>query len=587
MQKLQCILVGLLLVAACGDENNVKGDSNELFDELCDSAFRCCSRGEVDDLLGPFVDEDNCSDRLAQSAALNSGFVLYSLPLEDFGFVLPNVSLLKDAVEENRARFVGAAVDDCLQFLREVPCNSDAEDEVVQGCVPREVLPDGACDFDLLIEGKVGNGGDCTSSNPSFECKEGLQCIQISSLGTDGVCVEVGEVGDYCYDDSECSEEHFCNVFDGRCELLHTEGQPCEFVDPDDSSPDPRPISQGGDVVIRCEGHLSCDPIFDLCVPDCVQGAPCSSDEQCNQEEGLQCLFVGGLGRCDLQRDVGLPCASDDNCNDDLYCDDNPADPSQRICLSSRANNETCTRNEQCGSDYCRTTIGPSTCQPKVADGGACPGRSSQECVSGYCEVRNVAEIAQANQFPNGFCGTDNDCPGASTCDQTRSRCVELCRARAADGVSCGLNQECLSENCIGRQFLTPGQCQTIPLIDGQICSFNGQCESDFCNPANSTCQTLPLGNGESCFSDAHCDSAVCSGVCVEGLSEGADCSLERCAADFYCNQTLTPRLCVPKRDPGDLCTSSLECHGSCRVLFGRFRCDTTPANNASVCDGL
>jgi hypothetical protein len=583
------LIVGFLLVAACGDDgSNVDADSDQLFTSLCDTAFRCCSRGEVDDLLGPFVDEENCSDRLSQLAHVRSGLVFYSLPLEDFGFQLPNVSLLELAVKQNRARLVGSAVDECLNFLGEIPCNS-ADDEEIEGCVPQEPLPEGACDLKLLIEGKVGDGGACTSSNPSFECKEGLSCVQVSSLGTDGVCVETGIAGDFCYFNSECSEDLFCNVFDGKCEALHGEGQPCEFVDPDDSNPDPRPLSQGGDVVVQCEEHLSCDPIFDLCVPGCVQGAPCFSDFQCNEDEGLHCLFVNGLGRCDVQRGVGLPCANDDNCSDGLFCDFNPASPGERICFNALANNETCSRNLQCESGYCDNLFpGTNTCLAKVADGSACLSRRDDQCVSGYCEIRSVVEIGQIDTFPNGFCSIDNDCPGASTCDLTRSQCTELCRAQAADGVTCALNAECMSENCVGvQQFVTPGQCQTVPLLDGQICSSDFQCQSEFCNPLSNLCQTLPLANGDQCTSDFQCASNVCDSVCVEGLAAGADCATERCATALYCDRSITPSLCVAKHQAGEQCESSLECHGACREIFGRFRCDTTPVVDAFVCDGI
>ncbi len=584
------LLVGFLLAGGCGDDGggNVNGDTNQLFDSLCDTAFRCCSRGEVDDMLGPFVDEENCRDRLSQSAHVRSGLVLYSLPLEEYGFVLPNVSLLERAVKEDRARLVGGAVNDCLKFLGDIPCNSTDEEEEVDGCEPREASIEGLCDLDLLIEGKVGEGGACTSSNPSFECRDGFTCVQVSSLGTDGVCVEASKVGEFCYFDSECDEDLFCNVFDGKCEALHTEGQPCEFVDPDDSNPDPRPISQGGDVVIQCESHLSCDPIFDLCVPDCVQGAPCFGDEQCNVDDGLQCLVVGSFGRCDVQRGVGLPCANDLTCSEGLFCDINPANPGERICFSAQANGEDCSRDEQCSSDYCDSGF-TNQCAPKVANGSECPSRNGDQCTSGYCEIRSVDEIDFVDIFPFGSCSADDDCPATSTCDTTlTNRCVPLCRARAADGVACVLNEECSSENCIGvRQGDEPGQCQTIPLLDGQNCSSGFQCESEFCNQLNGLCQTLPLSNGEFCSSDVYCDSNVCDGgLCVPGLSAGADCSSERCASALYCDNTVVPRLCVAKREAGEQCSSSLECHGNCQQIYGRFRCDTTPGVDANICDG-
>lgn len=586
------LMAGLMSLAACGDPgNNVTGDSQQLYEQYCSTAFRCCSRGEVDDLMGPFVNEENCADRFAQVTRLRSGIVSFSLPIEDWGFALPNAELLEQAVDDGRAQLVAGVVDECIEFLDAIACNTVEEEEEEEACVPREPIPDGPCDLDAMIQGKVAEGGDCTSFETSFECKEGLRCIEVSSLGNEGVCVEPGEVGDYCYADFDCSLEMFCNVLDGLCEELHTEGQPCEFIDPDDPNPDPRSTSRGGDVVIQCQEHLSCDPVADVCVSDCVQGAPCQSDAQCDEEAGLQCLLIEGRGRCDVLRGVGLPCASTMHCSEGLYCGPNPAAPDANICLSTIADGETCATHEHCASGFCFYNGVSQSCRAKVADGSACVSRNSTECESGYCEVRNVNEITNAYPYPNssyGFCSGDEECPGASTCDLTRNRCTELCRAQAADGVDCAMSSECISEFCAGVQaYSVLGQCQTLPLPDGASCSYNGDCQSDFCNQVSEICQTLPLANGESCATDQYCASNVCSGTCVEGLTEGADCSSERCSDSLYCDYLAASPICVAKRQAGELCDSNLECNGSCRVYYGRFRCDTTPATDAVVCDGL
>src|SRR5688572_13181012 len=73
MRSIRFGLLGAALSAACGgssaDPDTVAED---LAHQICELSFRCCSRGEVNFYLGPYVDQDDCVDRLVNVASLGT-----------------------------------------------------------------------------------------------------------------------------------------------------------------------------------------------------------------------------------------------------------------------------------------------------------------------------------------------------------------------------------------------------------------------------------------------------------------------------------------------------------------------------------
>ena len=74
-------LAPLTVIAACGGDDGGGGAAPgaklepqiaELATAVCDTAFRCCARGEVDWFVGPYVDKQNCTDRFVDHASLSS-----------------------------------------------------------------------------------------------------------------------------------------------------------------------------------------------------------------------------------------------------------------------------------------------------------------------------------------------------------------------------------------------------------------------------------------------------------------------------------------------------------------------------------
>ncbi|MBT8493449.1 MAG: hypothetical protein KJO07_10365 [Deltaproteobacteria bacterium] len=550
-----------MLVGGCGDDG-VTGEVGSLLDTYCDAAFRCCNRGEVDYLLGPFTDEGNCKERLRNSAELSGASG--NLPGDGPSFAVFNLRVLERAVDDGRVELNSGNLDACRRLIREGVCNQEPE-EAPEGCVPPEPVEVSPCDLDQLFRGQVAEGGECSSPGTSFECKDGLTCAQVSSLGVLGACVKPGDVGDFCFSDNECDEELYCSLVDGTCQERRLEGEACAFADSDDPSP---PAST---LLIKCVEGLSCDPVSETCVAPCSRGASCFADGDCDEEEGLSCIS----GRCDVPRAIGQPCGgSNEDCQEGLRCALNPAEPAQLICQPRIGNDESCLgfSDDDCESGFCNNS--EQLCKPSFPPGSDCPSFDSAECAGGYCDTTPLATN----------CTLDDQCPG--TCNTLAGFCFPVCLALAADGVDCTSSLECASGACVDLV------CRTLPLADGVPCTFSGQCESQFCNTGliEPLCQTLPLANGTACSSNLQCDSEVCfGGECVNGLSEGADCTSAidpPCSKLLYCDRSLTPAACVPKLPAGSECDSTDQCFGSCSVRFARLMCDTTPPPERLTCDG-
>jgi hypothetical protein len=543
--------------AAC-DDTTASGTVDDLADVVCGLTFDCCDRGEVDFFLGPFVSAENCAERLRRQADLDTA-ALIAAPFEGAAVPVPNVGVLQKAIDDGRVKIDPGALDACLEFLSGLTCNQLIDEPEPEGCQVPEPEEDPACDLREIVIGQVGAGDTCTSPGASFECKSGLACRAVDSLGIDGVCVEPGDVGDFCFDSGECGEDLYCSLLDGTCQLPRQAGETCLVAD-------------GGGVLIACDAGLSCDPITDICVAQCSRGASCSSDLQCDEEAGLRCV----VGRCDSPRAVGLPCQISDHCADGLRCGVNPATGSDLVCLELLAEGASCSTAapEDCATGFCSPVT--LTCAPSADPGDLCPTLSQDECAGGYCDVtpRSIA------------CAGDAQCANSSgTCDLVSGVCEAFCIALQPDGAMCVNGFECVSGTCV------EGFCRTTPLPDGQPCNFSAECESGFCNhEVASVCEQLPLPNGRVCFSDFECASEVCfNSSCQNGLSEGADCSSlldPPCARDLFCDRQAETPICTPVLATGEECIDSGQCRGDCTIRFNRRMCDATPPADTAVCDG-
>jgi len=549
--RLTGVLVALAAAGspACGDGSGPSGSIADLAEEVCAITFRCCSLGEVGYRLGPFVDRLSCADRLRDSAD-RAGTTGFPIPVGDAVVAVPNVAVLERAVEEGRVVIDHAALEACLSYLRDVPCNQYKEPDDGESCTPPDPPEETSCDEVLIFLGRVREGGSCTSPGMTLECAEGLACRSVDSLGVAGVCVAPGGVGDYCFDDLECGAELYCSLLDGTCRLPSAKGEACLYANRDDLSPD------NWTLLIACEETLYCDPVSDTCVGLCERGAQCVFDTHCEEEQGLVCI----QRRCDQPRAAGNPCEEIADCADNLRCAYNPADFNELTCQELLGDGEDCNPGfpQDCVSGFCNPA--GDRCAPAVAPGALCPSGYHHQCDGGYC------------QADYRYCEDDIDCDG-SVCNLLFARCEYYCVAQLPINSSCRYWFECASESCAEEL------CVEYPLPLGAPCAADQHCDSEFCNfEEERVCDRLPMSNGSVCYSNPQCASGVCF---------NNNCGNPPCALDFFCDWDLDPPACVPLLEPSEICDDSSQCRGACEILFDRQMCDETPAPETAVCDGV
>jgi hypothetical protein len=566
-------MIAAALASACGGSSaDPDAVAEDLAQELCDLSFRCCSRGEVNFYLGPYVGQDDCADRLVNSASLAPAVNINLVMFENVAVFLPNLHALDQAVADGRTTVDRDAVDGCIDYLSALECNAPIEEPTE--CIPPELGAPLPCDPRLMFRGSISEGGRCSSVGFSFECEEGLVCRGTGALGTDGACVEPGGEDDYCFTDSECGIDLYCSQFDGTCQFLGQAGEVCAYADPDDPAPDPSTLLK------RCDVGLSCDPISDTCVAPCDRGATCEIELDCDSTEGLLCIE----GRCDIPRGAGLPCETHEQCAEGLRCLQSQAEFGVYLCGEPRPNGQPCDPNlghDDCASGYCELQEDfTGECAAAIDVGDTCdgtlvvPGLHAQ-CDDGYCDASEAAAFV--------VCDSNDDCIGDCAPDLGGTRyCLPYCAPQRDDGDSCVNDFECLSSTCI------VDTCETLPLDDGDVCEDALQCESEFCNyEFPRQCDNLPLPDGKNCAFDEECESGVCDGICTPGLTEGSECEFGgECGRDLYCDFREVPAVCVPVKDTGEVCEADFECRGTCDYSFGRLACDDTPAIGEAICDG-
>ncbi len=531
--------------------------------------MRCCDRGEINLMMGPYVDVDNCSERYTDRARFAAGAAV-DMPELGLRVAVPNVGAVKEAVDDGRVRIDNVALTACQAYLDALPCNellTDTEDEPTCELPPPPV--ETPCDPTKIFIGLVDEGGRCTSPGASLECRPGLICFGNPLLGVFGECARPGRIGEACFADGACETNLYCSQLDGSCQPLRAEGETCVFADRENAAPHPTTL------LVRCQAGLSCDPITDTCVAPCQRGAVCVDATDCDEEQDLKCI----VGRCDRERVAGLPCALGTDCEEGLRCSVDPEDSEKQICQERLGSGEPCTAHAECSSDFCDPS--DESCGVKVAPGSACPTGLDPQCDVGSCEPESVS------------CITNADCPLSGLCNLATNVCSGYCVALRPEGAICTANAECATEACV------VGFCRELPLLSGQACTTHEQCESEFCSyDEERVCAKAPLSLGERCLTDDECESQVCFGAaaaefdtCINGLDEGEACggpAQARCNPHkSFCDADASPVSCAPLHEAGEDCDSPIQCRGDCVIRFGRTMCDATvDPTEIAICDG-
>jgi hypothetical protein len=561
-----CVLgSAVALGAGCGGSSDADDRPaatprvEEVAQAVCKLFFRCCARGELNYLFGPYVTREDCAERIVTWSSHSSGEALSLEAVVGFPFDLTfhNLAALERATTERRGRIDQEAVTECVEYLDELECNQPVEAEDDE-CSPPEPPPEPTpCDPENLFIGQVAAGRACSSPGSSLECAEGLVCRADPDYGVFGECVLASQQDEVCFLDSECAEGLYCSRLYGTCRPFSQEGEACAYADRQSIPPDRRTL------LVRCAEHLFCDYVTDVCVAGCERGAPCEEDPsdpdatQCDEEQGLICI----ARRCDLPRAEGLACAEDADCAQGLRCSPDPNDSTQTelVCQVPLQTGRPCSRHAECLSGFCHPDTG--WCTTGAPPGAACLTGEDAECDAGIC----------IRQDPSQPCSSSADCS---------------CEALRADQEHCSQDRQCFSEACVA------GACRQLPVPDGERCDEAADCESEYCNLAEAepTCAQLPLPLGASCDPQAagDCETGVCfdedqvgEPVCADGLEEGDEChpgdaTVRPCdPRRFYCDVwEHVPPVCVPWLESGDLCDNAAACRsglaGPCACL--RYR---------------
>jgi hypothetical protein len=569
--------MGLQLVMGCSTSTQLSEPrAREIAQAVCDFGARCCSAGERAYYLGPFVGEGDCADRMVDSAALDTE--------PSFGFgpsarvYLPNLAALDRALRDGRVHLNRAAFDACIDWMEQQECSvpSPMIDEDV--CDPPAV-EESPCDVDLIVEGRVREGGACSGATSSFECRDDMVCLtDSSSLGEEGACAAPQIEGETCFSDSECAADLYCSYLDGTCKVPAGLGDACQYSDDTLENPEEDLL------LIRCEEGLTCSILTSTCVALCERGSSCFSDVACGEDTGLVCVEAGeGAGVCDQPRTAGTRCAEQDDCQATLRCVYD-VDTDQSFCRAKLPNGDPCDGDAECASDVCAYNAVALEYQCIAPRAIAATCDSNKECTSGFCTGVCTATVAngaacssgQTAQCTTGYCAYDE------------AQADYYCVAYRADGAACIGDHQCASDACVA------GVCASPPLVDGSGCDSSFDCASRFCNTAEDTwtCRTPPLANDTACNSSAFCESGVCfEGTCQTGAAAGASCAaFDDLPCDpnvAFCDTDLDEPVCTTYRAPGESCSRGSECRGACNIRWGRQMCDASPNPGAAICDGV
>ena len=260
---------------------------------------------------------------------------------------------LDAAVDNGSVEYDAKAAKECLDSLRDGACDadflfgddapSDACNKVFQGTVDNG----GACWIDEQCVSGACQAGDCgmaccqgTCIAPppdaaigqdcsAQDCVDGAYCDYDFMTG-EMTCKAIKQAGAECGGDNECAGSLAC--LGGTCKEPPAEGAPC----PDG----------------RCAGALGCD--IDTVTCQKLRG----EGQACNPQASLCAigLTCAASNTCQPPGGIGSPCTLDfsgGSCAGDAWCD----------------------------YDFLE---GKGTCQPLIANGGACESNEFA-CQSRYC----------------------------------------------------------------------------------------------------------------------------------------------------------------------------------------------------------
>lgn len=297
----------------------------------------------------------------AQAAAICEYFVecgyatSEALCVDTWARVSSSSADLDAAVDNGTVRYDAAAAGDCLDGVRTTPCAAFLEG-----------VEDEACD--RVFQGTIENGNPCwIDAQCISQACEVDACAMACCQGTCIAEVPDAAVGEGCLDGRDCVDGAYCDVETGLCTAEKAAGE-------------------------ACPGRYECEPSLVCIAGTCL--APPGEGEPCAE---LQCAAPWA---CDLDSVTCQPLRGEgEACNPDaslcalgLACN-----PSSSTCTPPGGSGSPCDGDfffggGCAGETYCSYDLetGEGTCQPLVANGGACDYDTA--CQSHYCGNASTCE---------------------------------------------------------------------------------------------------------------------------------------------------------------------------------------------------
>jgi hypothetical protein len=392
-----------------------------------------------------------------------------------------------------------------------------AKGQTCNGTGTCTTLPTGTdCSPGLCVS---GTGCKLTCSTTS-ECATGAFCDTSTTPGncrtkkTNGAaCGAAGECSsNFCVDGVCCSTA--CTETCYACKAtLKTTGTSDGVCGPAKDATDPHNNSTtgtGGECghTGMCDGGGACklQPPGTTCGTGAVCEGTVAKGQQCNgtgmcetKPTGTECA----PGLCVVGSGCKLTCTTNSECATTAFCD------SMGQCKTKQANGLACANGAQCTSGFC-------------VDGVCCNSACTEKCQACAATVKEsgadsgVCGAAKNGSNPHSDCvmGSGGACGQTGSCDGTGA-----CKLQSA-GTSCGTGSVCEGNTAKGQQCDGLGACVNKPM--GTDC-------------AEKKC-VAPGGCEDNCTDDAGCSSTG------------------------WCDKSVTPALCKPKRKNGTACAAANEC---------------------------
>jgi hypothetical protein len=149
--------------------------------------------------------------------------------------------------------------------------------------------------------------------------------------------------------------------------------------------------------------------------------------------------------------------------------------------LPSKSLGQNCSRDGECGSNYCKLVNGSNICANRSDSGEVCTGTNSgnNDCKHGFsCQPDGSSRKCKEIRENGRSCATNIEC--ASGYCKSVGDGNDVCTQRKSFGELCEDTADCLNGVCLRSSSSEPKKCFQKKAI-GQACGADAQCATNYC----------------------------------------------------------------------------------------------------------